>query len=104
MPAKKKTVPPATRYRVVEICAGAGGQALGLEKAGFEHELAIELDRNACDTLELNRPGWKVAWGDVANPDTWNPSDYAGIDLLAGGVPCPPFSIMRQATRRIGRA
>jgi len=93
MPAKKKTVPPATRYRVVEICAGAGGQALGLEKAGFEHELAIELDRNACDTLELNRPGWKVAWGDVANPDTWNPSDYAGIDLLAGGVPCPPFSI-----------
>lgn len=93
MPAKKKPVPPTTPYKVVEICAGAGGQALGLEKAGFEHELAIELDRNACDTLELNRPGWKVAWGDVANPETWNPNDYAGIDLLAGGVPCPPFSI-----------
>ncbi|WP_058037930.1 MULTISPECIES: DNA cytosine methyltransferase [unclassified Rhodococcus (in: high G+C Gram-positive bacteria)] len=93
MPAKKKALPPTTRYGVVEICAGAGGQALGLEKAGFEHELAIELDRNACDTLQLNRPDWKVAWGDVANGDTWNPIEYEGIDLLAGGVPCPPFSI-----------
>ncbi|MFE4503895.1 DNA cytosine methyltransferase [Rhodococcus sp. NPDC056743] len=93
MPAKKNTKSPTTRYRVVEICAGAGGQALGLEKAGFDHELAIELDRNALDTLEHNRPSWKTAWGDVANVDTWNPNLYAGIDLLAGGVPCPPFSI-----------
>ena len=45
--------------RVIEICAGAGGQALGLEVAGFEHELAIELDDSAVDTLRHNRPGWK---------------------------------------------
>ena len=80
-------------YRVVEICAGAGGQSLGLELAGFEHELAVELDPNACATLRANRPHWKVAQGDVAGPAVWSPSDYAGIDLLAGGVPCPPFTI-----------
>jgi len=82
-----------TSYEVVEICAGAGGQALGLEKAGFDHALAIELDDNACNTLIENRPSWKVARGDVANTDTWNPADYKGISLLAGGVPCPPFTI-----------
>ena len=80
-------------YRVVEICAGAGGQSLGLELAGFEHELAVELDPNACATLRHNRPQWKVAQGDVASPRVWFPADYAGIDLLAGGVPCPPFTI-----------
>jgi DNA (cytosine-5)-methyltransferase 1 len=80
-------------YRVVEICAGAGGQSLGLELAGFEHELAVELDPNACATLRHNRPHWKVAQGDVASPHVWSPADYAGIDLLAGGVPCPPFTI-----------
>ena len=80
-------------YRVVEICAGAGGQSLGLELAGFEHELAVELDPNACATLRSNRPHWKVAQGDVASPAVWSPADYAGIDLLAGGVPCPPFTI-----------
>jgi DNA (cytosine-5)-methyltransferase 1 len=80
-------------YKVVEICAGAGGQSLGLELAGFEHELAVELDPNACATLRGNRPHWKVAQGDVASPAVWSPADYAGIDLLAGGVPCPPFTI-----------
>ena len=80
-------------YRVVEICAGAGGQALGLELAGFEHELAVELDGNACATLRHNRPQWKVAQGDVASSAVWNPGDYVKIDLLAGGVPCPPFTI-----------
>ena len=84
--------------RVIEICAGAGGQALGLEKAGFEHELAIELDENAVNTLRHNRPDWKVVQGDVADLGVWNPADYAPregwrLDLLAGGVPCPPFSI-----------
>ena len=81
------------RYRVVEICAGAGGQSLGLEVAGFEHELAVELDANAARTLRHNRPSWKVAEGDVASPATWDPGHYEGIDLLAGGVPCPPFTI-----------
>lgn len=81
-----------TPYRVVEICAGAGGQALGLEKAGFEHELAVELDSWASETLRLNRR-WTVAEGDVADRSVWDPAKYEGIDLLAGGVPCPPFSI-----------
>ncbi|GAA4851426.1 DNA (cytosine-5-)-methyltransferase [Saccharopolyspora rosea] len=88
-------------FKVVEICAGAGGQALGLEKAGFEHEIAVELDENACDTLSLNRPWWKVAQGDVANPSVWDPATHRDDDiaLLAGGVPCPPFSI---AGRQLG--
>jgi DNA (cytosine-5)-methyltransferase 1 len=86
-------------YRVVEICAGAGGQSLGLELAGFEHELCVELDPNACATLRHNRPHWKVAQGDVASPDVWDPAAYAGIDLLAGGVPCPPFTV---AGRQLG--
>jgi len=81
------------RYQVVEICAGAGGQSLGLEVAGFEHELAVELDANAARTLRHNRPHWKVAEGDVASPSVWDPGSYRGIDLLAGGVPCPPFTV-----------
>jgi DNA (cytosine-5)-methyltransferase 1 len=84
---------------VVEICAGAGGSALGLERAGFEHALAVELDAAACGTLRANRPGWKVAEGDVADPDLWRPRDYAGVALLAGGVPCPPFTV---AGRQLG--
>ena len=96
-PAVKEVTLP--RYRVVEICAGAGGQSLGLEIAGFEHELAVELDQNACATLRHNRPQWKVAQGDAASPDVWDPAAYAGIDLLAGGVPCPPFTI---AGRQLG--
>ena len=84
---------------VVEICAGAGGQALGLEQAGFEHALAVELDAAACATLRANRPGWKVAEGDVADPALWRPSDYRGVALLAGGVPCPPFTV---AGRQLG--
>ena len=84
---------------VVEICAGAGGQALGLERAGFEHALAVELDAAACATLRANRPGWKVAEGDVADLALWRPSDYRGVALLAGGVPCPPFTV---AGRQLG--
>ncbi|GAB3156171.1 DNA cytosine methyltransferase [Microbispora hainanensis] len=78
---------------VVEICAGAGGQALGLEKAGFEHALAVELDENASNTLRHNRPRWEVKTGDVADTNVWKPSEYEGVALLAGGVPCPPFTI-----------
>lgn len=89
MPAKKTK--RKADFRVVEICAGAGGQALGLEKAGFDHELAVELDRHACETLRSNRD-WDVAEGDVASSAVWKPTDYEGVDLLAGGVPCPPFS------------
>ncbi|SDG15144.1 DNA cytosine methyltransferase [Microbacterium sp. 77mftsu3.1] len=75
---------------VLEICAGAGGQSYGLEQAGFGHELAVEIDRDAAATLRLNRPEWRVHEGDVREV---NGRDYRGVDLLAGGVPCPPFSV-----------
>ena len=88
-----------TDLEVVEICAGAGGQALGLERAGFEHALAVELDGSACATLRANRPSWKVAQGDVADRAVWEPEAYAGVDLVAGGVPCPPFTV---AGRQLG--
>ncbi|SDM35156.1 DNA (cytosine-5)-methyltransferase 1 [Nonomuraea maritima] len=78
---------------VVEICAGAGGQALGLEKAGFEHALAVELDENASATLLRNRPNWDVRTGDVVDSSLWKPDQFEGVSLLAGGVPCPPFTI-----------
>lgn len=90
----------AHRYSVVEICAGAGGQSLGLHKAGFDHQLAVEIDESAAETLRVNG-GWNVAVGDVANPGVWSPADFAGVDLLAGGVPCPPFST---AGRQLGPA
>ena len=73
---------------VLEICAGAGGQALGLERAGFEHAALVEIDHDACSTLRRNRD-WPVIENDVRNIDG---RDYRNIDLLAGGVPCPPFS------------
>jgi DNA (cytosine-5)-methyltransferase 1 len=75
---------------VVEICAGAGGQSLGLEAAGFEHVAAVDNDSGACATLRLNRPAWRVIEDDVANVSG---AEFVGVDLLAGGVPCPPFSI-----------
>lgn len=74
----------------VEICAGAGGQALGLEMAGFDHSLLVEIDAPACATLRLNRPSWNVQQADLRQISLL---PYRGIDLLAGGVPCPPFSI-----------
>lgn len=73
----------------IEICAGAGGQALGLEKAGFAHEALVEIEAPACQTLLFNRPSWNVIQGDVRHYDC---TAMRGIDLLAGGVPCPPFS------------
>lgn len=74
----------------VEICAGAGGQALGLELAGFRHDAAIENDAAACATLQANRPSWNTIEADVRSVSGYQ---FRGIDLLAGGVPCPPFSM-----------
>lgn len=75
----------------VEICAGAGGQALGLERAGFHHRAVVEIEPHAAETLRLNRPNWNVHEEDVLNFDIAPYSE--DLDLLAGGVPCPPFSI-----------
>ncbi len=75
---------------VVEICAGGGGQALGLDQAGFEHAAALEIDAYACATLRLNRPHWNVIEDDIRKVSG---EPFRGADLLAGGVPCPPFSI-----------
>lgn len=75
---------------VLEICAGAGGQAAGLEAAGFEHIAAVEIDHDACNTLRANRPDWKIVELPV---EEFDGTKYRGVELLAGGVPCPPFSI-----------
>jgi DNA (cytosine-5)-methyltransferase 1 len=82
----------------VEICAGAGGQALGLEMAGFQHIELIEIDKFACNTLRYNRPKWNIIEGDIRE---YSPKFTQNIDLLAGGVPCPPFSI---AGKQLGNA
>ena len=74
----------------LELCAGAGGQALGLERAGFEHAGLVEIDPHACNTLRLNRPKWTVHEEDL---NAFDGRLYQGVDLLAGGFPCPPFSI-----------
>ena len=79
----------STRYSL-EICAGAGGQALGLEQAGFSHSALVELDPQACQTLRRNRPMWNVIEGDVSQ---FSGKDYCGIDLLSGGVPCLHFLV-----------
>lgn len=75
--------------RSIELCAGAGGQALGLERAGFEHVALVEIDAAACKTLRYNRPEWNIIEGDLTQFDA---TPYKGVELVAGGVPCPPFS------------
>ena len=78
-------------YKSLEICAGAGGQALGLEQAGFEHIALVEYEQEYCECLRRNRPRWNVICQDV---HTFDGKPYCGqVDLLSGGVPCPPFSM-----------
>ncbi|MFD9098458.1 DNA cytosine methyltransferase [Streptomyces collinus] len=95
------------KYTSVEICAGAGGQAVGLHNAGFRHAALIEIDRDACQTLRANTEGnseWagcKVIEADLREFDPDALGLRAGdLDLLAGGVPCPPFSA---AGKQLGR-
>lgn len=76
----------------LELCAGAGGQAIGLEMAGFDHCGLVEIDAHCCDTLRLNRPKWNVIEQDVRLFKD-SARDFAGLDLVAGGLPCPPFSV-----------
>ncbi|MEI8121548.1 MAG: DNA (cytosine-5-)-methyltransferase [bacterium] len=78
------------KLSAAEFCAGGGGQALGLEMAGFQCALAVEIDQNCCATLRTNRPQWNTVKADMRHFDG---SSYRGMDLFAAGVPCPPFSI-----------
>lgn len=83
----------------LEICAGAGGQALGLACAGFHHLGLVENDKHACTTLRTNRPEWRVLEEDVRE---FSAREFHGeVALFAGGVPCPPFS---KAGKQLGRA
>lgn len=99
-PLQGSTVSHLTSF---EICAGAGGQALGLERAGFTHKAVVEIDNWAAESLRLNRAhggphgAWPVMEMDVCELDGKPWRDQ--IDLFAGGVPCPPFSI---AGRQLG--
>lgn len=87
-----------SKFTSVEVCAGAGGQALGLELAGFEHSACVEIDTSACATLRDNRPEWNIIEKDLRD---WTPgASLKGVTLLAGGVPCPPFSM---AGKQLGR-
>lgn len=78
------------RFTVAEFCVGGGGQALGLEAAGFDCVAAVEIDADCCTTLRLNRPQWNVLHEDMRQVDG---SRWRDTDLFAAGVPCPPFSI-----------
>jgi DNA (cytosine-5)-methyltransferase 1 len=77
-------------YTSIDLFAGAGGTALGLENSGFEHLMLNEIDKNATETLKINRPNWNVLHKDVANIDF---TPYEGkVDLIEGGFPCQAFS------------
>lgn len=92
--------------RTIEMCAGAGGQALGLHNAGFQHSVLIEIDDYACATLRHNNEILDLNWGPILHEDlrtfaSGQAEQYRGmIELVAGGVPCPPFS---KAGKQLGQ-
>lgn len=91
-------------YTSIELFAGAGGLALGVEKAGFNTLGLIEFDKDAADTLKKNRPNWNVINDDIANISCLDLENYFSIkkgelDLLSGGAPCQAFSY---AGKRLG--
>jgi len=83
-------VKPIRKYKSIELFAGAGGLALGLEKAGFDAILLNEIDKYACKTLRKNRPNWNIVEGDISEIDFSKFNEK--VDLLAGGFPCQAFS------------
>ncbi|MDD7455417.1 MAG: DNA (cytosine-5-)-methyltransferase [Bacteroidales bacterium] len=90
-------VKPSRTYTSVELFAGGGGLALGMEKAGFHHVLLNELDHCACETLRHNRPDWNIVEGDIHEID-FTPFRNK-VDFLSGGFPCQAFSY---AGKRLG--
>ncbi len=83
-------ITPNRTYTSIELFAGAGGMALGMEKAGIEHILLNEIEKNACDTLRFNRPNWNVLEKDIQKVDF---SAYRNkVDIITGGFPCQAFS------------
>lgn len=94
----------AKKFKTIELFAGAGGLALGIERANFEPLALIEIDKDAADTLKLNRPNWQVVNDDIANISQLNLEIFFDIrsgelDLLSGGAPCQAFSY---AGKRLG--
>lgn len=77
-------------FKHLELFAGAGGLALGFEKAGFRTKACIDIDKHAANTIRINRPAWKVLHTDVANVDfrKWKNK----VDVISGGFPCQTFS------------
>lgn len=84
------SIRPKNNYNLIELFAGAGGLALGLERAGFESILLNEIEKDPCNTLRTNRPQWNVIEDDISN--ICFKSFYKKVDLLTGGFPCQPFS------------
>lgn len=83
-------ISPKRPYHLLELFAGAGGLAIGMELAGFKSVLLNEIDPAACKTLRKNRPEWNIVEGDIAAIDF---SPYRDkIDILSGGFPCQAFS------------
>ena len=83
--------------KCIELFAGAGGLALGLEQAGFEEVALIEIDKTACETLKLNRPKWNVLNEDIVEVSKRNllkefNLKEGELDLISGGYPCQSFS------------
>lgn len=90
-------VEPENDYKVLELFAGAGGLAVGMEKAGLKCVALNEIDKYACETLRKNRPNWNVLEGDITN---FNFSEYYNlVDVVTGGFPCQAFSY---AGKRLG--
>jgi DNA (cytosine-5)-methyltransferase 1 len=95
--AKRVDDGPISGLTTLELCAGAGGQAIGLEQAGIEHAGLVEINKSACSTLRVNRPTWNVIEEDL---NTFDGSAFKGVDLISGGLPCPPFSV---AGKQLGK-
>jgi DNA (cytosine-5)-methyltransferase 1 len=83
-------IKPIRPYKLIELFAGCGGLAIGLERAGFSSVLLNEIDKHACSTLRLNRPEWNVIEGDISKIDF---SEFKNsVDIISGGFPCQAFS------------